>query len=145
MKIQADSHGDVSLRLSDDKSHAQLLMEFDPQLECFQITLQPKPDGDMEPQDPVRRREGEDDEVFFDRAAAMAHRIYLNHVTALIEAQSRNDRKHHLFRQIRDKLTHMDLVIEHFDNDEPTEEDLMLISSAFSQLRDADANLQSAT
>lgn len=141
MKLICENHGTVQFRITDDKSSYELLMDYDDQLEQYQLAIRNGTEGEVEPLDPIRRRDGEHDETYFDRACALAHRIYLNRIAELIELNSRNDRKHYLLGRVREKLNHMELTIEHFDNDEPTEDELGRLNELLILINRADTNL----
>lgn len=139
MIITAKTHLTVELVLDHDQTGLQLEMGWDEQLEKFQLAmLGPEANADTRPLNPVERRPGETNQTFFDRACCVAYRHMVNEVTELVLQNSRYDRMQHLFRDIKDKLTHMEGMIDHWDNDNPTEEELGLITEAYTLLRRGD-------
>lgn len=122
MKIVSDAIP-MGLRLTNDRESTELLMELDQQLDLYSFAL--REGNEVQPLgEPVRRRPGETDDTFYDRACAMATRLYLNHLTAKIETMSRYERMQPMIAKVKHHLNHMELTTEHWDNTEPTEEEL---------------------
>lgn len=130
MRLIVDADGFRLLRVGDDKSALSLIMEYDDQLEHYGLAIRGT-DNSIEPLDPIKRRLGEDNEIYFDRASALAHRIFLNKLCERIEAQSRSEQARHILGQIDEKITHTGLIIAHWDNDEPSEADLQELLRIF--------------
>ena len=140
MKIITDTVP-MGLRLTNDREeHTELLMEWDQQLDLYSFAIHDS--GEVQPQQPIiRRRRGESDDTFYDRACSMAMRIYLDRLTERIETMSRYERMQPLIEDCRNKLYHMIGVLDHWDNDKPTEIELEELQMLRNRLFEEDETL----
>lgn len=134
MKIITEIHGLTSLLITDDKTDLRLVMEYDAQLERYQIDVQDG-DGQVQPQTPVRRVVGESDQIFFDRACLEAHRHYTTFLDEKVSQQSRCEQLEHLKSLVRNELTAIEQDMFHGDNDEPSKRDLERMNAGLAHLR----------
>lgn len=123
MKLLADTHGTVQLKIRDDKSDIEVEMNYDDQLEHYEIAVRDG-EGTVTPQPPLKRIPGEEDEVYFDRCCITAHRHFLTFVEERVLEQSRFEQQQMLLGKIEDCLSHMQQTVARWDNDKPTDAEL---------------------
>jgi hypothetical protein len=133
VKLLGDTHGNVQLRIRDDKSDIELEMNYDDQLEQFQTALRDG-EGTVTPKPPLKRYEGEGDEVYFDRCCVTAHRQFLEAVEERILVQSRFERLEFVKSKISEEVSNIEQTLLHWDNDEPTERDISAAQALQRQL-----------
>lgn len=134
MRLIVGTHGTVHLRVKDEKSDFDLTMDYDDQLEQFQMHLTDG-EGTVTPKTPLKRYPGEGDEVYFDRCCVTAYRHYLEAVEIRILEQSRFERVEHVRRLIETEIGAIEQTFTHWDNDKPDDADLRRMDQALQMIR----------